>query len=132
MHPSQPAACSSLVQFAAAPQQQLAALQPHLTSPDCRPQPAQRGSPDSCRRGLQGDQGDLFYIIKEGEAVVYQSTPQGTRKVNHLFKADFFGERALLVDEPRSGQVLGSYHGRCGEEEARLLRPPAAGLTPGC
>eukprot|EP00891_Asterochloris_glomerata_P001614 jgi/Astpho2/1614/e_gw1.00028.5.1_t len=53
----------------------------------------------------QGDQGDLFYIIKEGEAVVYQSTPQGTRKVNHLFKADFFGERALLVDEPRAASV---------------------------
>lgn len=51
---------------------------------------------------LQGDPGDLFYIIKEGEAVVYQATPQGTRKVNHLFKADFFGERALLCDEPRS------------------------------
>lgn len=52
----------------------------------------------------QGDPGDLFYIIKEGEAVVYQSTPQGTRKVNHLFKADFFGERALLCDEPRCSQ----------------------------
>ncbi len=50
---------------------------------------------------MQGDPGDLFYIIKEGEAVVYQATPQGTRKVNHLFKADFFGERALLCDEPR-------------------------------
>ncbi len=50
---------------------------------------------------VQGDPGDLFYIIKEGEAVVYQATPQGTRKVNHLFKADFFGERALLCDEPR-------------------------------
>ena len=33
--------------------------------------------------------------------MVYQNTPTGTRKVNHLFKADFFGERALLTDEPR-------------------------------
>ncbi len=49
----------------------------------------------------QGDPGDCFYIILEGEAVVYQNTPTGTRKVNHLFKADFFGERALLTDEPR-------------------------------
>lgn len=49
----------------------------------------------------QGDPGDFFYIIKEGEAVVYQDTQQGKRKVNHLFKADFFGERALLCDEPR-------------------------------
>jgi cGMP-dependent protein kinase 2 len=49
----------------------------------------------------EGDAGDLFYIIKEGEAVVYVNTPQGRRKVNHLFKADFFGEKALLSDEPR-------------------------------
>lgn len=51
----------------------------------------------------QGEPGDLFYIIKDGEAVVYQNTPQGLRKVNHLFRADFFGERALLCDEPRYG-----------------------------
>jgi cGMP-dependent protein kinase 2 len=50
---------------------------------------------------VEGDKGDLFYIVKEGEAIVYQNTPGGQRKVNHLFKADFFGERALLKDEPR-------------------------------
>ena len=38
--------------------------------------------------------------------MVYQSTAQGTRKVNHLFKADFFGERALLCDEPRWARQL--------------------------
>lgn len=54
---------------------------------------------------MQGDPGDQFYIIKEGEAVVYQQTAQGMRKVNHLFKADFFGERALLTDEPRAASV---------------------------
>ena len=37
--------------------------------------------------------------------MVYQQTAQGTRKVNHLFKADFFGERALLTDEPRAASV---------------------------
>lgn len=50
---------------------------------------------------VEGDQGDLFYIVKDGEAIVYQNTQNGQRKVNHLFKADFFGERALLKDEPR-------------------------------
>lgn len=50
---------------------------------------------------LQGETGDDFFIIKQGEAVVFQETDQGLRKVNHLFKADFFGERALLTDEPR-------------------------------
>ena len=53
--------------------------------------------------GVQGETGDDFFIIKQGEAVVFQETEQGLRKVNHLFKADFFGERALLTDEPRWG-----------------------------
>jgi cGMP-dependent protein kinase 2 len=53
----------------------------------------------------QGDPGDLFYIIKEGEAVVYQDTPRGTRLVNKLFKSDFFGEQALLRREPRMASV---------------------------
>lgn len=53
----------------------------------------------------QGDPGDLFYIIKDGEAVVYQKTEQGEKKVNHLFKSDFFGERALLSNEPRTATV---------------------------
>ncbi|KAK9810359.1 hypothetical protein WJX72_009382 [[Myrmecia] bisecta] len=61
--------------------------------------------PPSVKVITQGDPGDLFYIIKEGEAVVYQSTGNGMRKVNHLFKADFFGERALLCDEPRAASV---------------------------
>ncbi|CAD7705322.1 unnamed protein product [Ostreobium quekettii] len=53
----------------------------------------------------QGAPGDFFYIIKEGEAVVYQNSQKGLSKVNHLFKADFFGERALLCDEPRAASV---------------------------
>jgi CRP-like cAMP-binding protein len=54
---------------------------------------------------VQGDPGDLFYIIKEGEAVVYQDTPRGVRLVNRLFKSDFFGEQALMRREPRMASV---------------------------
>lgn len=58
---------------------------------------------------VEGEAGDYFYIIKEGEAVVYQSGPGGRQhKVNHLFRADFFGERALLVQEPRMATVRAS------------------------
>ncbi len=57
--------------------------------------------PHSTVCALQGEAGDYFYIIKEGEAVVTIEDHEGTRKVNHLFKADFFGEKALLSDEPR-------------------------------
>lgn len=63
---------------------------------------------------LQGEPGDLFYIIKEGEAVVYQDTGGGSRKrVNQLFKADFFGEGALLSDEPRWGLGWVLTNSRC-------------------
>jgi len=41
----------------------------------------------------------LFY--RRGEAVVMQ----GDKEVNRLFKADFFGERALLSNEPRGATV---------------------------
>lgn len=55
---------------------------------------------------IEGEAGDKFYIIKEGEAVVFQTGPDGRQhKVNHLFRADFFGERALLAQEPRMATV---------------------------
>lgn len=50
---------------------------------------------------VEGDKGDKFFIIKEGEAVVTASE----KEVNRLFKADFFGEAALLHDEPRKATV---------------------------
>jgi len=45
----------------------------------------------------EGDAGDKFYIVKDGEASVIKDG----KEVNRLFKADFFGEMALLNDEPR-------------------------------
>ncbi|GFR52827.1 hypothetical protein Agub_g15453, partial [Astrephomene gubernaculifera] len=49
----------------------------------------------------EGDLGDKFYLIKEGEARVLQ----GDKEVNRLFRSDFFGEQALLQDEPRRATV---------------------------
>lgn len=66
------------------------------------------------------EQGELdatkFYIVKKGEAVVtqriegfnQQTDPMhdsGIIKVNHLFRSDFFGEKALLYDRPREATV---------------------------
>ena len=72
---------------------------------ECAPVAARGLAEGKSYSKLQGDPGDLFYIIKEGEAVVYQDGENGRRKVNQLFKADFFGERALLSDEPRYALV---------------------------
>ena len=70
-------------------------VQPALKSP---PPPL---PPPLCTAGFtiitQGDLGDKFYIVKEGEATVIQDD----KEVNRLLKADFFGEHALLSDEPR-------------------------------
>ena len=108
----------------------------------------------------EGEPGDLFYIIKEGEATVLQNVPAsgggsggwvedgnmvgtatssaaitsagqqqpnkptahpstssttvhgkssplpGTRRVNQLFRSDFFGEAALLNSAPRTASVV--------------------------
>lgn len=68
----------------------------------------------------EGDLGDLFYVIKEGEATVLQSAANsgavgqggagdnGTnpRRVNQLFRSDFFGEAALLTSAPRTASVV--------------------------
>lgn len=56
---------------------------------------------------VQGQPGEHFFIVKAGEAIVYQADANGERKrVNHLFKADYFGEQALLRSEPRTATVV--------------------------
>lgn len=70
----------------------------------------------------EGDVGDLFYIIKDGEATVLQGTAQNSpaetaaadpasssakpRRVNQLFRSDFFGEASLLNSAPRTASVV--------------------------
>jgi CRP-like cAMP-binding protein len=50
-------------------------------------------------------------VLPQGEAKVFvettdESGSSSTMKVNELFRADFFGERALLKDEPRMASVI--------------------------
>jgi putative ABC transport system ATP-binding protein len=54
----------------------------------------------------QGDRGDDFFVIRQGKAVVtIEDAASGSRTVNELGKGDFFGDRALVSDEPRSATV---------------------------
>jgi len=54
----------------------------------------------------QNDRGDEFFVIKNGEASVHVSGPDGEmKKVADLKAGDYFGEAALLRDEPRSATI---------------------------
>jgi putative ABC transport system ATP-binding protein len=54
----------------------------------------------------QGEKGDDFFLIRRGKVLVtMEDGPSGSRQVNELGKADFFGDRALLRDEPRNATV---------------------------
>jgi len=62
----------------------------------------------------QGDEGDSFFIIVSGEAVVTKTitvenedgtTDEEVVEVNRLHKGDYFGELALLTNRPRAATV---------------------------
>lgn len=54
----------------------------------------------------QGDEGNYFYIIKEGSAECFQSDAAGGQKlVASLTEGHYFGEIALLTSKPRQATV---------------------------
>lgn len=62
----------------------------------------------------EGEVGDRFFLITEGEVDVLRGTSRTA--VARLGPGDFFGERALLTDEPRNATVSA-----VGEVEAYTL-----------
>lgn len=52
----------------------------------------------------EGDPGMTFYLMASGEAEAYKSGVDGV--VKHYQKGDFFGELALLNDQPRAATVI--------------------------
>lgn len=56
----------------------------------------------------QGDPGDIFYIIVEGEARVMkvEEDSEGPQQVGTLGPSDYFGEIALLTNRPRAASVI--------------------------
>lgn len=53
----------------------------------------------------QGDEGDKFYLIREGQVEVLIDGPAGLQLVRTLEKGNIFGEMSLLQDQPRSATL---------------------------
>lgn len=61
----------------------------------------------------QGDPGDRMFLVIAGELEVTQQGSDGNRVLAHLGAGQYFGERALLRDAPRSATVTASTEVRC-------------------
>ncbi len=53
----------------------------------------------------QGDPGDLMYLVQDGEVEVIQDLGGSENQVAVLERGDFFGEMAVLEEEPRTHSV---------------------------
>jgi len=54
----------------------------------------------------QGDPGDLFYLIRSGSVDVLVNDGQQDKKVAELKKGQYFGEAALITEEPRNATIV--------------------------
>jgi putative ABC transport system ATP-binding protein len=59
----------------------------------------------------QGDPGELFYLIRSGGVDVIIEHDGESRKVAELGEGQYFGEAALLRDEPRNATIVANTKG---------------------
>jgi len=61
----------------------------------------------------EGDMGDDFYVLRQGEASVTVRTVKGSKVVGRLGPGDYFGEKALLASEPRTATITTESFAEC-------------------
>jgi len=65
----------------------------------------------------QGDIADKFYVLRKGEANVLKSSSKHPHRepvlVNQCKPGDFFGERGIILAEPRAASVIATADCRC-------------------
>jgi len=56
----------------------------------------------------EGTEGDIFFLIMSGIAIATKSLLPGTPAtvVKQYREGDYFGERALLKNEPRAANII--------------------------
>lgn len=55
---------------------------------------------------IEGELGDSFYFLLEGTAVVKKDIDGVKKEVMDYGPGDYFGERALLTNEPRAATIV--------------------------
>jgi CRP-like cAMP-binding protein len=53
----------------------------------------------------EGENGDCMFIVYEGEVSIYKTVEGSVTELAKCKRGDFFGERALLKDEPRAASI---------------------------
>ncbi|TWU21288.1 ATP-binding cassette domain-containing protein [Bythopirellula polymerisocia] len=77
----------------------------------------------------QGDAGDLFYLIRTGSVDVLINDGTGDQKVAELNQGQYFGEAALITDEPRNATIVArepSVFYALGKDEFRAVLETSA------
>jgi cAMP-dependent protein kinase regulator len=85
--------------------------------------PAVRVYPPGAYLIRQGDPGDAFYLVIEGNAAALVTDESGTsREVMQYAAGMYFGEVALLRDEPRKATVVARGTVRVAKMEREAFR----------
>ena len=76
----------------------------------------------------EGEEGDAFYIVVEGNAVATKLIGEEEKEVKTYAPGDFFGELALMSDQPRAASVVAKGELKC----AKLGRQAFTRLVGAC